>query len=196
MTEQPTFEYRDEDGDDLIARPMRGIPAVLILTGTNGIAVDLDRVEEVVAGIRDAARTAAGRPAGPLTHAAAADAAAWAIAHEKAAARQTTGQDDTHPGYDLAGYPEIHAGPREKCPDPACEIDQHANCGAECSAVGQPAEAHDTDRAALRERLRLAIAQQYLDDTGSGRTVGELDDTEFGSLADAALKALTVEGER
>jgi hypothetical protein len=68
MTEQPTFEYRDEDGDDLIARPMRGIPAVLILTGTNGIAVDLDRVEEVVAGIRDAARTAA---------------------------RQTTGQDDT-----------------------------------------------------------------------------------------------------
>ena len=58
MTDQPTFEYRDEDGDDLIARPMRGIPAVLILTGTNGIAVDLDRVEEVIAGIRDTARTA------------------------------------------------------------------------------------------------------------------------------------------
>lgn len=68
MTDQPTFEYHDEDGDDLSVRPMRGIPAVLILTGTNGIAVDLDRVEEVIAGIRDAARTAA---------------------------RQTTGHDDT-----------------------------------------------------------------------------------------------------
>lgn len=62
MTDQTTaFEYCDEDGDDLIVRPMRGIPAVLILTGTNGIAVDLDRVEEVVAGIRDAARQAAGQ---------------------------------------------------------------------------------------------------------------------------------------
>ncbi|MFJ7070156.1 hypothetical protein [Streptomyces sp. NPDC101115] len=63
MTDQPAFEYRDEDGDDLIVRPMRGVPAVLLLTGTNGIAVDLDRVEEVVAGIRDAARQAGGQPA-------------------------------------------------------------------------------------------------------------------------------------
>ena len=46
------------------------------------------------------------------------------------------------------------------------------------------------DRAAVRERVRLAIAKQWLDETGSGRTVDELDDFEFGTLADAVLAAL------
>ncbi|MFE3123708.1 hypothetical protein ACFXHD_09835 [Streptomyces hydrogenans] len=52
-----------------------------------------------------------------------------------------------------------------------------------------------TPEPAVRERVRLAIAQHWLDETGSGRTVDELDDTEFGSLADAALRALGVEDE-
>ncbi|MEU0317080.1 hypothetical protein [Nocardioides sp. NPDC006273] len=75
----------------------------------------------------------------------------------------------------------------------ACHPQKGAASTRATPAVGQPAEAHDTE---VRERVRLAIAQQYLDDTGSGRTVDELDDTEFGSLADAALSALTVEDER
>ncbi|MFD6363794.1 hypothetical protein ACFWFX_28720 [Streptomyces roseolus] len=125
------------------------------------------------------------------------------------AARQATGQDDTKP------MPCQHCGREvEDRGDPSmdgnhrvlwvhvpggytlCNPQQAAHSTRAHPAAGQPAEAHDTVRAALRERLRLAIAQQYLDDTGSGRTVGELDDTEFGSLADAALRALTVEGER
>lgn len=105
------------------------------------------------------------------------------------AARQTTGQADTETacacGHEKNGHGLDFT---DRC--------LNCRCTAYTSAVGQPAEAQDADRAALRERLRLAIAQQYLDDTGSGRTVDELDDTEFGSLADAALRALTVEDER
>lgn len=69
---------------------MRGVPAIMILTGTNGIAISLDRVEEVVAGIRDAARTAA--------------------------ARQTTGQADTErtPRVCSCGI----AAPHTFCPPP------------------------------------------------------------------------------
>jgi hypothetical protein len=129
-----------------------------------------------------------------------------------AAARQTTGQDDTgpastsfepqdHPGADL--YVRLRKAGEDHDTAQALiyaharmAVRQHTAIHGDGPAVGQPAEAHDTDRAELRERLRLAIAQQYLDDTGSGRTVDELDDTEFGSLADAALKALTMEDER
>jgi hypothetical protein len=111
-----SFEYRDDTGARLtVATASTGIS---IWTKPEDVVVAHSRVEEVVAGIRDAARQASGQQ-----------------------------PDTTHPGFDIAGYPENHAGPREKCPDPACETDQHANCGPECPAAGlddaQPAnEAH------------------------------------------------------
>ncbi|MFD3535336.1 hypothetical protein [Streptomyces sp. NPDC058664] len=78
----------------------------------------------------------------------------------RGAARTASGQQpETHSGYDIAGYPEPHAGPREKCPDPACETDQHATCGAECPAVGQPAEAQATDEA--ETRVRWGVESRY-----------------------------------
>jgi hypothetical protein len=46
------------------------------------------------------------------------------------------------------------------------------------------------DRAAVRERVRLAIAAQWLDEMGSDRTVDDLDDSEFDTFADAVLAAL------
>ncbi|PZT70157.1 hypothetical protein DN402_31555 [Streptomyces sp. SW4] len=52
------------------------------------------------------------------------------------------------------------------------------------------------DRAALRQRIRLAIARQYLYEIGSGRTVDELDDAEFGTLADAVLAVLPEPADR
>ena len=139
------------------------------------------------------------------------------IAVDRDATRQTTGQDDTKPtpwttdgrhgptpdetrkaiARAIHRYDAEHAFSVNDLPSEHHYGEADAVLAVLVApAVGQPAEAHDTDRAALRERLRLAIAQQFLTDTGSGRTVGELDDTEFGSLADAALKALTVEGER
>ncbi|MFD0074306.1 hypothetical protein ACFVIY_17915 [Streptomyces sp. NPDC127166] len=80
---EPTFEYRDSDGarlaiDHVNASTYYGNePVVALLTEHRDgddvpvVYVPLDRIEEVIAGIRDAARTAA--------------------------ARQTTGQDDTTP---------------------------------------------------------------------------------------------------
>ncbi|GAB2731578.1 hypothetical protein [Streptomyces bullii] len=51
-------------------------------------------------------------------------------------------------------------------------------------------KAYLAERAALRDRIRLAIARQFLDETGSGRSVDELDDAEFGTFADAVLAVL------
>ncbi|MFF8412877.1 hypothetical protein [Streptomyces omiyaensis] len=79
---------------------------------------------------------------------------------------------------------------------PRCQPRHTDECPYTDPAVGQPAEAHDTDRAELRERIRLAVAQWHLDDSGSGRTIHDLDDTEFGTAADAVLSVLPVEGER
>ncbi|MGW2203398.1 hypothetical protein [Streptomyces sp. NPDC001774] len=56
-----TFEYRDEDGDELFVDRAVLIPAIFIRTPPNGCVVPSGRVEEVVAGIRDAARQAAGQ---------------------------------------------------------------------------------------------------------------------------------------
>ncbi|MER6515133.1 hypothetical protein [Nonomuraea sp. NPDC001636] len=53
-----TFEYPDSDGETFHASPLPGVPAILLRTSPNGAAVPADRVEEVVAGIRDTARTA------------------------------------------------------------------------------------------------------------------------------------------
>ncbi|WP_329214831.1 hypothetical protein OG352_05290 [Streptomyces sp. NBC_01485] len=58
------------------------------------------------------------------------------------------------------------------------------------SAAGPPTQA------ALRDRIRLAIAQQFLDEVGAGRNVDELDDSEFGTLADAVLAVLPAPADR
>ena len=63
-----TFRYTDPDGDHLIATPTtrHGEPAINLRNargdGQGGSAVDIpvDRLEEVIAGIRDTARQAAG----------------------------------------------------------------------------------------------------------------------------------------
>jgi hypothetical protein len=49
---------------------------------------------------------------------------------------------------------------------------------------------------ALRDRIRLAIARQWLDEMGSDRTVDELDDAEFGEFADAVLAVLPEAADR
>lgn len=57
-----TFEFRDEDGERLTVTPMLGVPGVIFLrTDPDGVAIPLDRVEEVVAGLRDMARQAGGQ---------------------------------------------------------------------------------------------------------------------------------------
>ncbi|MFB7278084.1 hypothetical protein ACFCZV_13330 [Streptomyces hydrogenans] len=108
-----TFEYRDADGARLRVEATHAntdntttMPMVVLHTENphdddlSMVFIPLARIEEVVAGIRDTARTAA---------------------------RQTTGQDDT----------ELHT-----CPDgePCPGHDEPAG-----PAVGQPAEAHDTE---------------------------------------------------
>jgi len=52
------------------------------------------------------------------------------------------------------------------------------------------------DRTTLREHIRLAIARQYLDVVGSERAVDDLDDSEFGSFADAVLSVLPPPADR
>ncbi|MDX2749625.1 ParB N-terminal domain-containing protein [Streptomyces scabiei] len=61
---------------------------------------------------------------------------------------------------------------------------------------GAPTVVPAADRAALRNRIRRAIARQFLDETGSGRSVEELDDAEFGTLADAVLSVLPAPADR
>lgn len=143
-----TFEYRDDAScDKLVAQPDTDDnrkPVVFISTTglNNGVYVPVDRVEEVVAGIRDTARTAAGRPAGPLTHTAAANAAAWAIAQEKAAtdgaARTASGQTDG-----VKRSPDATVDPT-MCP--RCKGDNQEAfelCG-NCTASGQQPETTPT----------------------------------------------------
>jgi hypothetical protein len=63
-----TFEYRDPDGDSLIVTNSKtdaGQPVVWMATSPDGVNIDPARVEEVVAGIRDAARTASGQQPKP-----------------------------------------------------------------------------------------------------------------------------------
>ncbi|WP_210637179.1 hypothetical protein [Streptomyces sp. GESEQ-13] len=61
-------------------------------------------------------------------------------------------------------------------------IDPTRTPAAVPAAVAPP-----TNQTALRDRIRLAIARQWLDEMGSDRTVDELDDAEFGEFADAVL---------
>ncbi|MEU7010390.1 hypothetical protein [Streptomyces sp. NPDC046332] len=75
MTDQTAFEYRDETAARLSVAAVQAnthhgtVPVVALLTehpdgdDVPVVYVPLDRVEEVVAGVRDAARQAAGQPA-------------------------------------------------------------------------------------------------------------------------------------
>jgi len=60
-----SFEFTDEDGDKLTARPMLGHPAILLKTSPNGAVIPPDRLEEVIAGMRDMARQTGARRACP-----------------------------------------------------------------------------------------------------------------------------------
>jgi hypothetical protein len=62
-----SFEFTDEDGGRFAVKPLPGVPYVLLMTDPEGAAVPLDRVEEVVAGLRDMARQAGGAAPQPLT---------------------------------------------------------------------------------------------------------------------------------
>ena len=57
-----TFHYRDPDGDWITLTPMREAGRVAIDTSPNGCSIGLDRLEELVAGLRDTARQAAAGP--------------------------------------------------------------------------------------------------------------------------------------
>ncbi|CAL9349599.1 hypothetical protein SUDANB1_00433 [Streptomyces sp. enrichment culture] len=57
-----TFRYRDRDNDLLTASPGQdrdGRPVLLLATTPDGVDIPLDRLEELVAGLRDTARQAA-----------------------------------------------------------------------------------------------------------------------------------------
>jgi hypothetical protein len=58
-----TFHYRDADNDLLVASPgldLDGQPVLHFATTPGGVDIPLDRLEELVAGLRDTARQAAG----------------------------------------------------------------------------------------------------------------------------------------
>ena len=57
-----TFEYRDSTGETLTVEKDITEPFVVFHAPPNGVGVDVDHIEEVVAGIRDAARQAVGQP--------------------------------------------------------------------------------------------------------------------------------------
>lgn len=60
-----TYHHRDHDNDLLTASPGHnhdGQPTVLIATTPDGVDIPLDRIEDLVAGIRDTARQAAAGP--------------------------------------------------------------------------------------------------------------------------------------
>lgn len=208
-----TFEYRDDTTcDKLVAQPDtdddRNPVVFLSTTGINkGVYVPVTRVEEVVAGIRDAARTAAGQQPKPaaaysdgmgraycLTCASTTgadvpltidgidpqEACAKCCRYVADVARQTTGQADTVRLCTCGNYAAPHPFP---------------GCAKPVPAVGQPAEAQATDRAAAyrdtarRAHRRLAAVERLV----SGRpgyhqiTVKELL---------AAMSDETVEDER
>ncbi|KAA6220029.1 hypothetical protein [Streptomyces filamentosus] len=222
-----TFDYRDADGDTFIVANNKtdaGQPVVWMATSPDGVYIDLNRVEEVVAGIRDAARTAA---------------------------RQTTGQDERDPRHALCGVecpavgqpneatctedfrrPRCHPRHTDDCPytDPSIAADPtplrwglgdvlHGDDDSvivclsgparepywleleferaaalrddlAAPAVGQPAEAHDTDEALTPRGLLLDVldhtSSAYLDEHFAP-------DEELGDVADYLIKLIREE---
>ncbi|WP_369778861.1 hypothetical protein [Streptomyces sp. R33] len=90
------FEYRDEDGGHFTAKPLPGVPYILLTTDPDGCAVSLDRLEEVIAGQRDMARQAGGAPPFRRRLTELEHTAAW---H---AIESTAGEDGADPGTVLA----------------------------------------------------------------------------------------------
>lgn len=63
-----TYQYSDIDGDGITVRPAPAtVGGVFIKTDPDGCYIDPDRLEELVAGIRDTARQAARRSEGAAT---------------------------------------------------------------------------------------------------------------------------------
>ncbi|MER5706016.1 hypothetical protein [Streptomyces sp. NPDC002122] len=141
------FEYRDSDGarlrvDNVNASTYYGNePVVALLTEHRDgddvpvVYVPLDRVEEVVAGIRDAARTASGQQPAAAT-----------CAHCKGTGADPEDEGDYDQGVHM--YNPTTIGPCPEC---------HGT-GKDAPAVGQPAEAHTTDRAAVLDEAADAVA--------------------------------------
>ncbi|MGW3825742.1 hypothetical protein ACWEAF_26400 [Streptomyces sp. NPDC005071] len=89
-----------------------------------------------------------------------------------AVARQilgTTDGEQTHQGYDVAGDPAVHRGPREKCWDVACEVpvcvhpegyEDECPCLPSCVCC-QPAPADEAHRVALSEALGLGTGAPW-----------------------------------
>ena len=123
-----TFEYRDHDGDFIEVSIPFDLPYIALRTSDRGCYVHPDRVEEVVAGIRDAARTAARQTTGQAD-------TAVTCAHCKGTGADPEDQGDYEPSVHM--YNPTTIGPCPEC---------HGS-GKDAPAVGQPAEAHDTDRA-------------------------------------------------
>ena len=60
-----TYTFTDEDGEPItVRRGHFGPPVVVIKTTENGCFIPLDKLEELVAGLRDTARQAARRSEG------------------------------------------------------------------------------------------------------------------------------------
>lgn len=62
------------------------------------------------------------RRAAPTTRTTAAVPVAGQLPLEEPTVTETTAPEETHQGFDIAGDPSTHRGPRAKCHDPACEV--------------------------------------------------------------------------
>ncbi|MFE5628449.1 hypothetical protein [Streptomyces sp. NPDC056543] len=142
-----TFEYRDSVGDALTAKPTIGTltPGILLhIEPSNCVHVPLDRVEEVVAGIRDAARQAAGQPAALQCN--------WAhsrVGHEPHNWEPQPGMQPVHcPGYSEPAAEHVHKlgnadedggilDDWDNCRDPECPGPTAAEMARARQAAGQ-----------------------------------------------------------
>lgn len=146
-----TFEYRDADGDKLTVQPAIGAPYLYFRTSPSGCAVPPDRAEEVVAGVRDAARQAAGQPA-----------AAVEETHIVADDSDDPEHVDDCPGCDDDTEPDEH------CPTPethnwgcGCATDRWPAADARSSvALHMGGSGNDPTLALLLNRYHDAIVQQ------------------------------------
>lgn len=96
------FEYTDGDGGRLTVQPLPGVPYIVLTTSPEDASIPLDRVEEVITGMRDMARQAGGQSAPAprrLTE----------LEHDRAwhAIEGTTSEDGADPGTVLAAV--LHA---------------------------------------------------------------------------------------
>ncbi|MFD0146191.1 MULTISPECIES: hypothetical protein [unclassified Streptomyces] len=179
-----TFEYRDAHGRILSAVPDTDLddkPGIALWSrGEYGVSVPvrvpLDRVEEAVAGIRDAARQAAGQPTqhriprGPCG-------APWSDSHGQpgdpcpAAGQTTTTEGEGQCGqWGGCVLPADHPGAHRHRPRPAVE---------------QPAEAQLADKACV-EAQEARYALMHLIGDYSDETIELIDEYRAAILREAA----------